>query len=388
MRKLLLLAFILVLSGCFRKENNTSLSNIYVIDIDLSSKREIGLDFFQYHSYIVLETIDASLIQQINKLEFIDDKIFILDSRQAVLFIFNNEGKYISKISKRGGGPGEYISLSDFFIDLSNGIYLYDGMQGVVMQYDFQGSYIDKVEVGKGYSFTKLPDNNWLFYMGNGSAMVGEDNFYNILLYNEKFELLKRSLPFNRHLQGLRNTFGEVKNVISEYDNSIYILPLLSNYIYTYIKEEKQIEPVYEINFLGKRNRGVELRMSQSEIENYRKEINAGSIPSYINNFYKIDNTIFFGFLYENRRWLCLHQKNEQVSILLDFTFDENGLFFNPVNYFSNNKDGKILSIIDGEKFNICKNLDRNNNPIINEINKAINDEEDANPILVFYTLR
>jgi len=85
---------------------------------------------------------------------------------------------------------------------------------------------------------------------------------------------------------------------------------------------------------------------------------------------------------------LCLFNESEQKATVCDPTFDANGLFFNPINYFSNKKDEKIISIIEGAKFEICKKSDKNDNPVINDIYNSIDDLSDSNPILVFYTLK
>ena len=389
MKKALIISLVFLLYGCINKNKDiTIIHNSCLIQINLNSKKEKYENYFQYDSYIALETTDTSLIQQIDRLEFFNDTIFILDSRQASLFIFDRMGQFISKINNRGPSPREYISANDFFISESNRIYIYDGMQGALLLYDFQGSYIDKIKVEKGYTFTKLPDNNWLFYLGNGLAKAGENMFNNVLIYNENFELISEILPFNKYMQGLRHTSGSVKSAISIYNDTTYILPLLSNIIFSYCIEPSRMQSVYTIFFIDKQNEIVDIKMSPHEIENNIKKINEGIIPSRINNFYKIRNMVFFSFSYEKTRWLCLYKELEQKSILCEATFDENGLFFYPTNYFSNKKDEKIVSILDGDKFYICKNLDNKNNPIIQDINNSINGVEDANPILVFYTLK
>ena len=389
MKKILIITLAFILFGCNNDNASIAFEDSYcLIEVDVNSKKEKYDRYFQYDSFIALETVDASLIQQIDKVEFYNDTIFILDSRQATLFLFDNTGKFISKISNVGRSGKEYLSLSDFVIDGPNRVYVYDGMQGEVILYDFQGSYIDRIRIEKGYAFTKLSDDNWLFYLGNGSAAEGEHLFYNILIYNKHFELIDKMLPFNEYMQGLRHTFGSVKSVISNHNDTIYLLPLLSNYIYSYSKINSCLQYSYHIVFLNRQNEVVNQKMNPNEIKENLKKMNEGIIPSRVNNFYKIGNNIFFSFLYENRRWLCFYNKSDRIATLCDFTFDENGLFFNPVNYFSNKKNDKIVSIIDGDKFLICKNLDTKNNPIIYEINESINNMDDANPILVFYTLK
>ena len=62
-----------------------------------------------------LETNENSIIGGILKIVFKHQKVFILD-RNHNLLIFEESGKFFSKLNKRGKGPGEYIELRDFFI--------------------------------------------------------------------------------------------------------------------------------------------------------------------------------------------------------------------------------------------------------------------------------
>ena len=69
---------------------------------------------------VPLETTDESLIDEdINKIRKKDHKYFISYDRKA-LVVFDRQGKFLFKIHKIGGGPGEYKRLYDFDV-LPNG---------------------------------------------------------------------------------------------------------------------------------------------------------------------------------------------------------------------------------------------------------------------------
>jgi len=379
---------VFILLGCSSGKDIIYEGDCRVIEVDFNSAKGKYEDYFLYRSFITLETTEESLVQWIDKVEFYNDTIFVLDSRQSIVFVFDSTGKYISKIDRKGRSGEEYLSVSDFFIDGSNRIYVYDGRQGVLILYDFKGLCINRIEVEKGYSFTKLPDNNWLFYLGNGFAIDGEDTFYNILVYNENFTLIDNVLPFNAYMQGLKHTYGSVKSVISNYDSTTYILPLLSNYIYSYCPKNSRVECSYKVVFKNKQNEIANAKMKPKEIEDNLKKMGEGLIPSRINNFYKIGNSVFFSFSYSKQRWFCFYDESNHLATLCNFTDDENGLTFSPVNYFSNKKKEEIVSIVEGDAFITCKKLDKKNNSIIHSINESIHGVDDPNPILVFYTLK
>jgi len=69
-------------------------------------------------SFIQLETRPECLIAEINKIFIHKERIYILDFRYAKsVFIFDLNGKWISTIARTGNGPGEYINITDMFID-------------------------------------------------------------------------------------------------------------------------------------------------------------------------------------------------------------------------------------------------------------------------------
>lgn len=389
MKYFLFIYSILFLTCCSETKNKATKEANVTIHVDLESEKNKTTDYFSFDSYIPLETNNESLISQIDKIEFIDDRILILDSKQECIFIFSKSGKYISKLNKKGPSPEEYVSAKDFFYDKKNQqLYIYDGIQGFISVFDLSGNFFKRIRVEPGYSFTKTNDGNWLFYRGNGSASGKDNIFNNVLIYNAQFELIKQELSYNPYLQGLRHTFGFTKNAICSYDSTFYILPLLSNCIYQYEDGTKQLKIAYKISFKDYSTDYIDKETSQFEVKEYIKNIYDGKIPSKINHFYKINDVILFNYLYNRERFMCIYNEKEDKISLCSLSLDENGLFFEPVVYFSDQKKSKVLSILEGYRFEIYKNLDKTNNDLINEISSKMGNMEDANPILIFYNLK
>lgn len=66
---------------------------------------------------IPLETNEQSLIQRISKVIEYNSCLYILDSRQKAILIFDKTGKFISKIHTVGRAPSEYSLLYDIAIN-------------------------------------------------------------------------------------------------------------------------------------------------------------------------------------------------------------------------------------------------------------------------------
>lgn len=82
----------------------------------------------QYESdsivFVPLETNDQSLISSINKILYRDGVYYIFDKTQAMIFLFNANGSFITKIHNIGNGPGEYADISDFDLDADLNVYV------------------------------------------------------------------------------------------------------------------------------------------------------------------------------------------------------------------------------------------------------------------------
>ncbi len=385
-----ILFFFFFLLACTPSKKRTDLQTIDIQKIDV--KFDFGnfdfKDYFQYDSYLILETTDESLISQIDKIEFFENKIYILDSTMGYILIFDEKGKFLSKLDKKGSANGNYITVDDFIID-QDILYLYDKTLGNILSYDFSGNFINKIKIEKGYSLTKLKTNKWLLYLGNGSGDMNR-NFSNLKLYSQESKVLKEFLPFNKHLLGRSYSVEGTKSIFTEYGDNLYILPFLSENIYMYNLEKDELELKYTINFSENSNIDIDENSSESEVKDFREKLNSGLIASRIHSFYKINNMLFFQFYYNHKRHFCLFNEAKVETICVsNRIFDENGLFFEPVVYFSDIKNqDKILSVINGDEFSTCRNIDKKNNNVINTISDSIGNIEDNNPILVWYKLK
>lgn len=70
--------------------------------------------------YIKLETNDNCLLKTMGQMGMVSDSLLlVLDIGNKLLYAFNQDGKYLCCIGAKGGGPGEYLIPTSFFIDKS-----------------------------------------------------------------------------------------------------------------------------------------------------------------------------------------------------------------------------------------------------------------------------
>lgn len=120
-------------------------------------------------------------------LQIIGDKLFIVDTGQNKIFMFDLEGKYISEFGKRGNGPGEFnypVQLSG-----SNTLFVVDALNYRVQNIELAGNFISE--------FGKVGNAAGSFANPKSIAIDSDKNIYvtdalmdNFQIFNDKGELL------------------------------------------------------------------------------------------------------------------------------------------------------------------------------------------------------
>ncbi len=120
-------------------------------------------------SYIPLETNDSCLIGLIGNITIGDSLIAVADLKQKAVFIFDRQGQYLSKVSRRGEGPEEYPFLSNTAVDLRNKeIFVYSLAGNKIYKYNLDGKFIDKFELAQ-------PGKYENFYNYDDSTLIAHD---------------------------------------------------------------------------------------------------------------------------------------------------------------------------------------------------------------------
>lgn len=115
---ILTIILLFLVTSCYDKHKNVLLKD--KIAINKTSEKiylsNLITDSFQI---IPLETKEQSIIGRINKIKKVDNHFYILSNDQWI-FHFDQSGKYISSLKKRGDGPSEYTYINDFDICKNN----------------------------------------------------------------------------------------------------------------------------------------------------------------------------------------------------------------------------------------------------------------------------
>ncbi len=158
--KMLLLFCTLFFISC--KDETINSSSLRTLHVDVHNTNTISnlSNIFEPLKSITLETNASSLIQNVDKIEFYKNNIYILDSYGAKgILVFSEDGKFKYQIRHQGRGPGEYMELYDFNIE-NDKIRILDYKK--VLIYSLEGEFKQSISLdfvaGKHTSLSKNYD--------------------------------------------------------------------------------------------------------------------------------------------------------------------------------------------------------------------------------------
>jgi len=191
--------WVIFLCLCFVscRNNNESVSISAEGQFVLNFEAQTSSTFFSVKTFgeielIPLETTDNCLIGHSPEMFLDDAYFFIQDRQQQVIFRFDKEGKFINRIGRRGGGPGEYTEILDWDIEpKSTVVEILAPPNGQVMRYDFDGKFLSSQNFQiPTISFIKTGANYWINIGINN--ITGEER---LLKLSEEGTVIEKFLP-------------------------------------------------------------------------------------------------------------------------------------------------------------------------------------------------
>ncbi|MDH8702113.1 hypothetical protein M2138_001467 [Dysgonomonadaceae bacterium PH5-43] len=120
--------FMLTAMSCEKQTETeaTTDNNFKIVDIDFSNEKDVYFSqIADSITYVQLETNKECLIGQITDVKY-KNGIYYISDKSYTIFLFDNKGKFISKLNKVGQGPGEYSYIQSFDVDTKGNIHILD----------------------------------------------------------------------------------------------------------------------------------------------------------------------------------------------------------------------------------------------------------------------
>lgn len=213
-------------------ENMNFYSECKIIDIQKAEfVDEIPIEI----EVIRLETPSTELIGTIDRVEFDDGKIFILDNKSSSIHIFHSNGNFINCIKNIGNGPEEYNKLTDFAIDKKNKrLVLWDAQKKKYLKFNYDGTFIS----AKGFmfwfkEFIITDSGNYILFTNNGNGSGSRV----VIADSSGVNIIKKTLPSDQYYE--LNLYANAPLLNKKSTGVICSFPF-SNKIYS-IEENKTV---------------------------------------------------------------------------------------------------------------------------------------------------
>ncbi|MEY8610774.1 6-bladed beta-propeller [Parabacteroides segnis] len=297
------------------------------------NKEKFGLTDSLNFKFIPLETNEECLIGSISSIKIADNKIFIQDIHKVnSLFVFNQNGQFITKVGSAGNAPTQYIDLFGFDIDIKRRLIILDDRhQKRLLFFDFD-SYQFKYSLKINFNFANFQ------LLSNGNiAFFSYEGFDDIKTKGKSYLLVTDSLgkpidTFYKTDFSTSLTYSNSTNRIYSLKDKFHVFHHLFPYIYEINK--KTITPTYELKFKSFKFPTIEYLKKESE--NNKEYTNSlarsGMISSY--SIYESSNIICCPFVCDKQLFIGLYNKEKDTGYIFsipDFYRESKlGVFLNP----------------------------------------------------------
>lgn len=126
-------------------------SEANVIKIDKTEKTLSDSVFLDDMKTIKLETRDDCALSGIEKISEHAGKYYVKDIRQDKIFIFDDRGKVVKIVDRKGRAQGEYVNLVDFTIDKSQKELLVLAYPQKILHFTLEGQYKSETKLDSYY---------------------------------------------------------------------------------------------------------------------------------------------------------------------------------------------------------------------------------------------
>lgn len=268
------------------------------------------MDLITEYQYVKLETKKECLIGRIDKLLFRDKKYYVLDKSQQKVFIFDINGKFISKIYSHGKNYDEYAYISDFDVNSKGNVAVLDGIKKTIFHFDNRGRYLDGLKMNFfSLSLAEIDSTTFLTYT---PFFFDENQPVGRLLVLRNNQTIKTYFAFDQESKK-RQKLDVLKPFYLSRNNTGFLFSTdLSDTIYHISTDGLNVDAKFKIDF-GKRSLSSKLRKSTDYFFKNPTLISEGW---HIDNLYETSTHFTCSFNMEGRTWVLFFDKRNN-----DFVF-------------------------------------------------------------------
>jgi hypothetical protein len=382
--KLYLLAILCLITSCkLQRANNGKDTSILSVAVHSMRNEVKSSDIFSSVKCVTLETNQELLLDNIRKIDHKDNFIYVAD--RFAVYKFDEDGNLLSKVNKVGPGPDEYISISDFEVNIDGSVWILSRNNRTLYKYTWEGELIDNIKLN--YWATKMflisPEEMCL-YIGN--EMDGNNQHQLKIINLQTGQLISNQLKIDKKKAKYLHVNSENHFSRSMDGKDIYFFNIFDDKIYKLSKDTTF--SIINVNINNKNIPSSFFDAEYKDVQDFFQSLFEGNYAYGTNAFIEYKNVYLYSYIYDREFYLSLISKDEKES-LIDFKtiIEDTNLFEYPVylteqNLFIQRNNVIIIPIMPSDIIQYAKtNLSQDNLEKVKQVIKYTS--YDQNPILL-----
>ena len=240
---IILIVAIICISCQREKVENIKFRKTLSIDFDKYKNQSLELsNSIDSIKIVSLKTDSIFIIGGISNLYFNDPYFFLNDPQSQCIYIYDIHGNGISKIARKGRGPGEFLSITDFTILEDNTIVILDNPGEKIIFYNLFGDLIQEIKIDRNINIDNISniDNDHLVLFTGYSDKNSCISILNI----GSHEIKKLLFNIPHYAQ---NSQSELDQTFTKYKESVLFKSLFDYNVFQITPDS--IIPQYQFDF-------------------------------------------------------------------------------------------------------------------------------------------
>lgn len=229
------------------QDPNINMSHVDTVSFTLDDPGKAVINRFKSTRFVQLETNSKCLIGKIQKIICYKNDFYIHNfaGDKSSIMKFDRNGIFKAKIEKMGRGPGEYIKLGDFDIDVNGNIYILDWMQSnKLLVYNPNFEYDKTITLENSILTFGISNQSIWGYTGGHDFKSRNNRKYLIFEMDKNGNVRNNYFPYEYIAD--RNYYSH-NNIFTKNRNTLYINMPFTDIIYSvdslnYIRGEYCLE--------------------------------------------------------------------------------------------------------------------------------------------------
>ena len=213
----------------------------YNLDIDLPQQR--FADLIESVEIVRLEETENSLLSYIRNLQKTENNlVFHTSGQESDVLVYDLNGSFLKKISKKGNGPEEYEDINDLWLE-NDTLIIYSRAKSEVIRYNLEGDFIRKDKLPQRVGHIYGYKDGYALEMND--YLIDDSSRYRYASLDKNFELSGLYLKVDDQMSEGMMWFSN--NPIGPYKDGLTLFRMMSDTVY--LLNENNFIPFVHFDF-------------------------------------------------------------------------------------------------------------------------------------------